>query len=199
MGVIYNAGNVKKVITDILTTLYEPFWFALLSAMLLTIAYMYCYEPDGAGKGFKPMMSAWLGKFKKDAHFRELFFWFLFTVMILFKTLLNRNMWMNPLSDVMGGWTLTDAKGKVSAEPVENVIMLIPWTWLLIVLKNRKNAVKRPVLYAIAAGFLFSLTIETLQLMLRLGTFQLSDICYNTLGGMIGGVMFWIIRLIRKQ
>ena len=100
---------LKKVITDILTTLYEPFWFALLSALLLTIAYMYCYEPDGAGKGFKPMMSAWLGKFKKDAHFRELFFWFLFTVMILFKTLLNRNMWMNPLSDVMGGWTLTDA------------------------------------------------------------------------------------------
>lgn len=50
---------LKKVITDILTTLYEPFWFALLSALLLTIAYMYCYEPDGAGKGFKPMMSAW--------------------------------------------------------------------------------------------------------------------------------------------
>ena len=53
---------LKKVITDILTTLYEPFWFALLSAMLLTITYMYCYEPEGAGKGFKTMMSAWLGK-----------------------------------------------------------------------------------------------------------------------------------------
>ena len=26
---------LKKVITDILTTLYEPFWFALLSAMWL--------------------------------------------------------------------------------------------------------------------------------------------------------------------
>ena len=87
----------------------------------------------------------------------------------------------------------------MSAETVENIIMLIPWTWLLIAVKNKKNAVKRPVLYAIAAGFLFSLTIETLQLMLRLGTFQLSDICYNTFGGMIGGVMFWIIRLIRKQ
>ena len=24
--------------------------------------------------------------------------------MILFRTLLNHNMWMNPLSDVMGGW-----------------------------------------------------------------------------------------------
>ena len=54
-------------------------------------------------------------------------------------------------------------------------------------------------MYAVKSGFLFSISIEMLQLILRLGTFQLSDICYNTLGGMIGGVMFWIIRLIRKQ
>ena len=190
---------LKKVITDILTTLYEPFWFALLSALLLTIAYMYSYEPDNAGGGFKKMMLAWAKKFKKDAHFRELFFWFFLTVIILFRTLLNRKLWANPLSNVMGGWQFIDDKGNVVVDSIENIIMLIPWTWLLIVLKNRKNAAKRPMLYAIAAGFLLSLTIETLQLMLRLGTFQLSDICYNTLGGMIGGVMYWIIRLIRKQ
>ena len=55
MSLMMEAGMqemLKKVITDILTTLYEPFWFALLSALLLTIAYMCCYEPDGAGKGF---------------------------------------------------------------------------------------------------------------------------------------------------
>ena len=190
---------LKKVITDILTTLYEPFWFALLSAFLMCVVYMYCYEPDNAGGGFKKMMLVWAKKFKKDTHFRVLFFWCIVTVMILFRTLLNRNLWMNPLSDVMGGWTLTDAKGKVSAEPVENVIMLIPWTWLLILLKNRKNVVKKPVLYAIGAGFLFSLAIETMQLMLRLGTFQLSDIFYNTLGGMIGGVLCWIFELTRKR
>lgn len=190
---------LKKIITDVLTSLYEPFWFALLSAFLMCIAYMYCYEPDNAGGGFKKMMLAWVKKFKKDAHFRVLFFWCIVTVMILFRTLLNRNLWMNPLSDVMCGWTFTDSKGKFSAEPVENIIMLIPWTWLLIVLKNRKNVVKKPVLYAIGAGFLFTLAIETMQLMLRLGTFQLSDICYNTLGGMIGGVMFWIFGMIRKR
>lgn len=190
---------LKKVITDILTTLYEPFWFALLSALLLTIAYMYCYEPEGAGKGFKPMMLAWLGKFKEDAHFRELFFWFFLTVIILFRTLLNRKLWANPLSNVMGGWQFIDDKGNVVVDSIENIIMLIPWTWLLIAVKNKKNAVRRPVMYAVKSGFLFSISIEMLQLILRLGTFQLSDICYNTLGGMIGGVMFWIIRLIRKQ
>ena len=33
---------------------------------------------------------------------------------------------------------------------------------------------------------------DFLQLFLRLGTFQLSDLCYNTLGGAIGGVLYWI-------
>lgn len=190
---------LKKVITDILTTLYEPFWFALLSALLLTIAYMYCYEPEGAGKGFKPMILAWLGKFKKDVHFRELFFWFFLTVIILFRTLLNRKLWANPLSNVMGGWQFIDDKGNVVVDSIENIIMLIPWTWLLIAVKNKKNAVRRPVMYAVKSGFLFSISIEMLQLILRLGTFQLSDICYNTLGGMIGGVMFWITMRIKIQ
>ena len=39
-------------------------------------------------------------------------------------------------------------------------------------------------------AFIFSVTIEMLQLLLRLGTFQLSDIFYNTLGEMIGGLVY---------
>lgn len=46
--------------------------------------------------------------------------------------------------------------------------------------------------------FLFSLTIEFLQLFLRLGTFQLSDLCYNTLGGAIGGVLYWMGWKVKK-
>ena len=33
--------------------------------------------------------------------------------------------------------------------------------------------------------------IEILQLLLRLGTFQLSDIFYNTVGGVLGGMCYW--------
>ncbi|MFR2143976.1 MAG: VanZ family protein [Blautia sp.] len=43
------------------------------------------------------------------------------------------------------------------------------------------------------------LSIETLQLLLRLGTFQLSDIFYNTVGGVIGGLMYYGIRKVRKH
>ena len=43
-------------------------------------------------------------------------------------------------------------------------------------------------------AFLFSVIIEMLQLLLRLGTFQIADICYNTVGGVLGGVCYWTIR-----
>jgi len=33
--------------------------------------------------------------------------------MIWFRTILNRDIWFDPLSDVMGGWSLHDAEGKL--------------------------------------------------------------------------------------
>ena len=48
-------------------------------------------------------------------------------------------------------------------------------------------------------AFIFSISIEMLQLLLRLGTFQLSDIFYNTLGGMIGGLMYCVVMKARKR
>ena len=48
-------------------------------------------------------------------------------------------------------------------------------------------------------AFIFSISIEMLQLLLRLGTFQLSDIFYNTVGGMIGGLMYCAVMKARKR
>ena len=41
--------------------------------------------------------------------------------------------------------------------------------------------------------------IEMLQLLLRLGTFQLSDIFYNTVGGVLGGVCYCAVMKARKR
>lgn len=48
-------------------------------------------------------------------------------------------------------------------------------------------------------AFIFSISIETLQLLLRLGTFQLSDIFYNTVGGVLGGLMYCAVMKARKR
>lgn len=97
-----------KILTNILTALYEPFGFSLLISFLALFFYLYAYEPTHAGKGWKSAIVTWYQKFKESAFFRKLFLLVFVTSMILFRTLLNRNLWMNPLSNVMGGWSLGD-------------------------------------------------------------------------------------------
>ena len=41
--------------------------------------------------------------------------------------------------------------------------------------------------------------LEMLQLLMRLGTFQLSDIFYNTVGGVLGGLMYCAVMKVRKR
>lgn len=48
-------------------------------------------------------------------------------------------------------------------------------------------------------AFYFSISIEMLQLLFRLGTFQLSDIFYNTVGGALGGLLYYVAMKARKR
>lgn len=153
---------------------------------------------------------AWIRTFKNSLFFRKLFCLVFFTVMILFRTLLNRNMWMNPLSDVMGGWWIwekqSDGTVTLTTECFENIALMLPFTFLLmwtakeklLKAKGRQICFTSILWYSTKVTFLFSLTIEFLQLFLRLGTFQLSDLCYNTLGGAMGGVLYWMGWKVKK-
>ena len=89
-----------KILTNILTALYEPFGFSLLLSFFAMFFNLYAYEPIHAGKGWKSAIVTWYQKFKESVFFRKLFFLFFVTSLILFRTLLNRQLWMNPLSDV---------------------------------------------------------------------------------------------------
>ena len=171
-----------KIITNILTALYEPFGFSLLLSFLAMFFYLYAYEPIHAGKGWKNAIVTWYQKFKEDVFFRKLFFLAFVTSLILFRTLLNRQLWMNPLSDVMGGWGIWETvhgEQKLTTECIENVIMMVPFPGMI--------------------AFSFSVSIEMLQLLLRLGTFQLSDIFYNTVGGVLGGLVYYVAMKARKH
>ena len=52
------------------------------------------------------------------------------------------------------------------------------------------------ILKALLSSLCFSAFIEITQLIFSKGTFQFSDIVYNTLGGVLGAVIFVIIKLI---
>lgn len=179
---------ISKIITNVLTALYQPFWFAVI----LSVLFMFVYK---AYPSINQAKRDWISWFKSDSQFRRTFFLVFYTVMILFRTLLNRNMWSNPVSNVIGVWGLYNAKGELTTECIENLALFIPFTVLLLWV-GREKMLSRITMWlviwkATKVTLLFSFAIEMLQLFLRLGTWQLSDLFYNTLGGAIGGLIYY--------
>ena len=111
---------------------------------------------------------------------------------------------MNPLSDVMGGWGIwktVNGEQKLTTECIENVIMMVPFSAVAMWTFGEKigNSWKKILWQSGKIAFGFSISIEMLQLLLRLGTFQLSDIFYNTVGRVLGGVCYCGTMKVRKR
>ena len=195
---------LAKILRNILTALYEPFGFSLLLSFLAMFFYLYAYEPQEAGKGWKSALVTWYQKFKESVFFRKLFFLAFVTSLVLFRTLLNRSQWMNPLADIMGGlgiWETVNGEQKLTTECIENVIMMVPFSAVVAWTFEEKigSGWKKILWQSGKIAFIFSISIEMLQLLLRLGTFQLSDIFYNTVGGVLGGLMYCAVMKVRKR
>lgn len=199
-----SIGLLGKIFTNILTAIYEPFGFSLLLSFLAMFFYLYAYEPIHDGEGWKSAIVTWYQKFKGSVSFRKLFLLAFVISMILFRTLLNRNLWMNPLSNVMGGWGIwetVNGEQKLTTECIENVIMMVPFSAIVMWTFGEKigNSWKKILWQSGKIAFIFSVGIELLQLFLRLGTLQLSDLFYNTVGGVVGGVCYWGVMKVRKR
>ena len=84
---------------------------------------------------------------------------------------------------------------------IENVIMMVPFSAVVMWTFEEKigNSLKKILWQSGKIAFCFSVSIEMLQLSLRLGTFQLSDIFYNTVGGVLGGLMYCAVMKARKR
>ena len=195
---------LSKILINILTAFYESFGFSILLSFLAMFFYLYACVPVDAGKGWKGAIVTWYKEFKASVFFRKLFLLAFVTSLILFRTLLNRDLWMNPLSKVMGGWGIwetVNGEQKLTTECIENVIMMVPFSAVVMWTFQKKagNSWKNIVWQSGMVAFIFSIVIEVLQLLLRLGTFQLSDIFYNTVGGVVGGVCYWGVMRVRKK
>lgn len=104
----------------------------------------------------------------------------------------------------MGGWGIwetVNSEQKLTTECIENVIMMVPFSATVIWMFRKKigNGWKKILCFSGNIAFEFSMMIEFLQLLLRLGTFQISDIFYNTVGGVLGGLLYCAIVKVRKR
>lgn len=83
----------------------------------------------------------------------------------------------------------------VLANIVGNVVCFIPFGAILPVL-NRKA---RNFFMILMLSFQFSLLVECAQLVSRVGSFDVDDLFLNTLGGVIGFVIFTICNRVRRH
>ena len=187
-----------NVIVDVLSVIYQTAGASCLLAVLIMCVYML-----GRKQGVGPVARAWVYQFRQSSWFRRHFFLAFYTCMLLFRTLLCRNVWGNPLENVIGIWGL-HYNGQLYTENFENLILFTPFIIFLFWAREEKDHTKdkriqEVLLNSFEISFCFSLAIETCQLFLKIGTFQLTDLFFNTLGGMIGGVIYWGFERTRNR
>ena len=98
------------------------------------------------------------------------------------------SMYLELFGDALAG------RGDFIRQIVLNIIMMIPFGFLLPLI-DKKNNLFKVVIYT----FLFSFLIELIQPLLSFRTSDITDLLTNTLGGAIGYILYKIINPLIKK
>lgn len=93
-------------------------------------------------------------------------------------------------------WIYRDQIGwfSVFMNLVGNVLIFVPFGFFMAMGSHRPNLI-RTVFYA----FLWSLCVEFVQLVTKLGSFDVDDLLLNTLGGLLGFLIYVICGFLRRH
>lgn len=102
-----------------------------------------------------------------------------------------------PFLEIKRFWTYRDVLGPaaVATNLLGNVIAFFPFGSILPVISRRTRGFFRIMFFS----FEFSFVVECIQLVTRVGTFDVDDMILNTLGGVIGYLIFVVCNSIRRQ
>lgn len=102
-----------------------------------------------------------------------------------------------PFREIRRFWVYRERLGTFSvfANLAGNVIGFIPFGVILPVICPRTKGFWRILILS----FEFSLCIETIQLLFKVGSFDVDDLILNTLGGVIGYMVFAVCNRIRRK
>lgn len=130
----------------------------------------------------------------------------LYSFILYHATVTNRiitNQRFEPLSDIFGGWKIVELQYFYDFSPVWNVVMFLPMAFITSVslryIKNIEFSNLKITTISSLFSFILSLLIEISQIIFHAGTFQFSDLFYNTLGGFVGALIYILIINICKK
>lgn len=160
----------KYVVQDLLGTLkYAP--YGILVGSLLYCLLMIVRKKKGDSN-------------KQGNSVVEMIFW-VYVAVIVVITFLSREGGSTKGIDLRIGSSL-GINARNDAYAVENILLFLPYGFLWGLMRRRKKGLWN----ALAVGFLTSLGIEFLQLFSGRGVFQTDDMITNTLGAVVGYILY---------
>ncbi len=76
-----------------------------------------------------------------------------------------------------------------------NILVFAPWGFMVPVLRIHPHK----FLYTVCSTFVLSLCIETIQIISRVGSFDVDDLILNTIGGILGCIAYFIVNAVRRK
>ena len=104
---------------------------------------------------------------------------------------------LTPFKEIKRFWTYRESLGLMAVflNLVGNVLAFVPFGAILPVLNSRTRGFFRIGVMT----FEFSLLVETIQLISKVGSFDVDDLLLNTLGGLLGYVAFAVCNHMRRK
>lgn len=104
---------------------------------------------------------------------------------------------LEPFKEIRRFWEFRRELGFLAAftNIAGNVLCFVPFGAILPVLNRRA----RHFAVIVLLSFEFSLLVECAQLILKVGSFDVDDLMLNTLGGVLGFLIFTVCNRIRRR
>ena len=186
---------MQAVVDDVFYSVYQYLGFGLIFALICMIAL-----PEVEHKGLKKCLVHQWHKLRTDKITRYKFAFFTILFMVLSRTLICRSIWQCPWENIIGEWGVFTSDGTINTEGMLNVFLFVPLAYFGVPGFCQQDGLDKEILFNIVkTSFGFSCLIEICQLFFRVGTFQLSDIFQNTLGGFIGVAVWAMQQKIMKR
>lgn len=182
---------VFNFISMILNELYQHAGESIIMAILITV----CMQ-DIEDYGIKKLFLKTANRISKDKNFRMKGYTALYVSLLAFETILGRSRLDAPLINVIGNWSFRNF------DNAENILLFIPFgilfSWHLKRDKTSMGYIK--IAFSISLlTVIVSISIELMQFIFSFGTFQLTDIMMNWLGGTVGTIIFCITKMMDRS
>ena len=104
---------------------------------------------------------------------------------------------LEPFKEIRRFWVYRDVVGLKSflLNVIGNIVGFVPAGFFLPIVSRRSKKWYNTFLIC----FLFSLSVETVQLVFKVGSFDVDDIMLNVTGAVLGYILYRIVQMVRSR